>query len=194
VLIVNDGFEDKGRILEVCNKQNFQYLQHDSNKGKGAAVQTGMLNAKGNVCVFTDIDVPYKMQNMLDMIYAVRNGETEVAIGDRSLKQSEFYNKTPFYRNAGSRIFSLFVRSFAVRGFKDTQCGLKVFSSDVVPVLFSTLNIQGFAFDVEILKKCRKNNIVVLKFPVHFRKREASSVTLVKTLKMIIDVLKIAVK
>jgi dolichyl-phosphate beta-glucosyltransferase len=192
IILVNDGSPDEERIREVCSMLNITLLSHHSNLGKGAAVKTGMKSARGNVIVFTDMDVPYGFENLKMACDLILSSRVQVVTGDRTLDESDFFNKMPFYRNFGSKMFSVLVKMIVVRGFADTQCGLKAFSNEVAKKISAQLRTNGFAFDVEILKICRINRLSVFKIPVQLRKREMSSVTIFKATRMVLDLFKIA--
>lgn len=192
IIMVNDGSPDEERIREACSMLNITLLSHHTNLGKGAAVKTGMKSARGEVIVFTDLDIPYRFENMKQACELVLSSRAQVVTGDRTLGESDFFNKMPFYRNFGSKVFSVLVKLIVLRGFEDTQCGLKAFSSEASKNISAQLRINGFAFDVEILKICKINRLSVFKIPVQLRKREMSSVTILKATRMIVDLFKIA--
>jgi dolichyl-phosphate beta-glucosyltransferase len=191
IIVVDDSCPDKFQLNLAANKQNVFIVLHKENKGKGAAVQSGINRASGNIVLFTDADFPYSNDNIKTAIEEIHKG-AELVIGDRTISGSDFYSKMPLYRNTGSALFTMFVKLFALRGFGDTQCGLKAFSSNAAQMLFSKLKTKGFAFDVEILRKAKQNKMIIKKIPVHFARKQASSITLTKALQTFFDVLKIS--
>ncbi len=192
VVVVDDGSEQADRILKTCLNLGFQYLRLKSNMGKGYAVRYGVKHSKAQHILYTDADIPYDFENVLKACSLILSGTVDLVIGDRTLKESKFYSMMPFVRNVGSKLFSAFVRAIAIRGFGDTQCGLKAISAASAQEIFKNIRTSGFAFDVEILRKAKKRNLKIEKIPVKFRKREMSSVTLGKAIRTCLDVIIIA--
>ena len=188
IILVDDACKDKKIIEKASCLKHVIIVHHSKNMGKGAAVKTGVFCSTGDIILFTDADFPYSFDTIAKAIEEVQLG-ADVVIGDRTISGSDFYSKMPYYRNTGSKIFSFLVQSLAVKGFEDTQCGLKAFSSQAANTLFANIKTKGFAFDVELLKKAKSAKFLVKKIPVQFTKKHASSLTIAKTIKTFIDVI-----
>lgn len=188
VIIVDDGgndFDSLGRSLP----EGVQLLRHPINKGKGAAVRTGMLAAKGNVRLFTDIDLPYDLSLIPAMVEYISKAGFHMVIGDRQLPDSKYHQQICWNRRLSSKIFSYIAGSFITGGFFDTQCGLKCFRGDVAMQMFRHARVDRFAFDVELVYIALINQLDIKRIPVCLRKNDSSSVRLVHdSLRMLIDV------
>jgi len=191
IILVDDSCSNKPQLNLAAKNKKVILLVHHENQGKGAAVQSGINRASGDIVLFTDADFPYSNDNIKTAIEEIHKG-ADVVIGDRTISGSDFYSKMPFYRNIGSTFFAILVRLCAVKGFGDTQCGLKAFSSQAAKTLFEKLKTKGFAFDVEILRKAKQNKMIIKKIPVHFARKQASSITLAKAFQTFFDVIKIS--
>jgi dolichyl-phosphate beta-glucosyltransferase len=175
IIVVDDGGNDFG-ATPLPNRSGIRLLSHPRNRGKGAAVRTGMLAARGRVRVFTDVDMPYDMELVpLMMEYITRSG-FHLVIGDRSLPESVYGEATSFTRRVLSGVASRFIGSLVTGGFYDTQCGVKAVRGDVADELFPLVRIDGFAFDVEVVYLALKHRLDIKRVPVHLRRGDGSSV------------------
>lgn len=194
IIIVNDGSNDNGETLEVARENNCQYIEVKQNKGKGYAVRSGMLHAKGRFRIFTDVDIPFEYESMLRFLNYLDHKEFDVVIGDRTLEESSYFAEISGLRKLGSKIFSTFVGRFVAGGHFDTQCGIKGFKDTVAMDLFGVSKINSFAFDVELLYIALKRNYDIKRLPVKLRCQEGSSVNVFfHGIGMLIDVLRIKV-
>lgn len=189
-IVVDDGSNQKTACEEFCAQVGIKFLFNEVNLGKGAAVKKGMMAASGDVRIFTDCDIPFEYENIEQCISVIENEGADLAIGNRRMKDSQYYNKISFLRNVGSKLFTFFVGKFVTTGLFDTQCGLKAFRGEVANFLFSRSRINGFAFDVEILNMAMHQNYRIQHIPVKFRSSlGTSNVMLLKHgIKMIYDI------
>ena len=140
-IVVDDGSNQKTACEEFCAQVGIKFLFNEVNLGKGAAVKKGMMAASGDVRIFTDCDIPFEYENIEQCISVIENEGADLAIGNRRMKDSQYYNKISFLRNVGSKLFTFFVGKFVTTGLFDTQCGLKAFRGEVANFLFSRSRI-----------------------------------------------------
>jgi dolichyl-phosphate beta-glucosyltransferase len=194
IIVVDDGSNDK--TVEIVEKFSFdkkeiRILKHEKNMGKGAAVKTGILNAKGELILFTDADLSTPIEEFEKLKKEIENGY-DIAIGSRGLKDSKIVIPQPFYRRIIGKIFPFLVRLIVINDFKDTQCGFKLFKKEAGKKIFSQLKTDGFAFDVEVLARGKKENFKIIEVPVVWINSPYSSVKIFKdSFKMFISLLKI---
>ena len=188
VIVVDDGSNDEGETQRVAESNNCSFLTYNLNKGKGAAVRMGMLHARGEICIFTDADIPFEAEALENIINYLEFKEYDVVIGDRGLKDSNYFNKISSKRRFGSGFFTFIVGRFITTGISDTQCGLKGFKREIAKDLFSVSRIKGFTFDVELMYISLKRNYDIKKIPVSLRSQEGNSVNVLKHgFKMVVD-------
>lgn len=180
IIIVDDGSDDYGGTKRVATENKCIYIRHKINNGKGAAVRSGMLKAKGGFRIYTDVDIPFTLDSFKQFLRYLDFKEFDVVIGDRTLTGSSYAQKIPFIRKLGSDIFSFLAGRFVAGGYFDTQCGMKGFRSEAAEDIFSVSKIDGFAFDVEILYIALKRNYDIKRLPVKLRSNETSSVKIVR--------------
>ena len=175
VLVVDDGSTDA--TVEVAEAvaavdRRVRVLSYRPNRGKGFAVRTGMLEAQGELVVFTDADGSYSPSD-LDRILAALD-QAPVAIGTRTGGTSG-----PLARRAASRVFNLAIRGALGLSFGDTQSGLKGFRRAAAQQIFSRARVDGFAFDVEVLWLARQLRLEVAEVHVQALERQGSKVQMV---------------
>lgn len=198
VILVNDGSTDKTYdILKPAIKdlKSFQLLSYSKNRGKGYAVKKGMLSAKGAFRLFTDADIPYGFSTIHSIIYYLDFKEFDVCIGNRKASQSTYDVKSGVLRKLSSKIFTHIISNYVVTGMGDTQCGIKGFSAKIAERIFSNTEINGFAFDVEVLYLCHKYEYDIKKIPVEFEGNNITTINLMQSsLRMLKDVLSLPIR
>lgn len=190
VIVVDDGGGDIESL--PFDDPRFRLVKLGKNCGKGAAVKAGMREAKGQVRIFTDVDLPYGHELFPVIVYLIREKGFHVVIGDRTLPDSAYATELTASRKLASGVFSFFIGRFVTGGFFDTQCGLKAFRGDVCDELFRLSRIDRFAFDVELVYLTLKHKLDMKRIPVRLKANETSSVRIVRdSLNMLRDVLAI---
>lgn len=192
VILVDDGSSDSGLTGAYAAKHGLLYHKLVANKGKGAALRKGFELARGNIQLFTDVDIPFQYHNMDTFITLLGQAPRSLIIGDRTDPQSVYFEKTSLLRNQGSKLVSALVHLLFTKNVKDTQCGLKGMGKQVARLLFSNSHIDRFAIDIELIYLACKNDIPITKVPVQLRYNENSSVHPAKDgLKLLSDIYRI---
>lgn len=192
ILVVDDGSNDNGATKQVAEELGCAYLCNDKNIGKGESVRKGMLAATGKFRIFTDADIPFNAEAIEQFLHYMDEKEFHMAIGDRTLNESSYFNSKSGLRNLASKSFSFFVGRFVAGGMFDTQCGIKGFRAEVAKDIFGVSRIKGFTFDVELLYIALKRNYDIKRLPVTLRSQEGQSVKLLlHSFTMMADLMKI---
>jgi len=156
LLVVDDGSRDRTADLAAAfAAQGVRVLRHERNRGKGAAVRTGVLASRGYRVLLSDADFSTPIAELPKLERCLANG-TPLVIGSRGLADSQVRQRQPFYRETMGKIFNRLIRLFGVRGIRDTQCGFKLLAGDVGRGLAAELTIDGFAWDVELIWLARR--------------------------------------
>jgi dolichyl-phosphate beta-glucosyltransferase len=194
IIIVDDGSKDDTvEVLEKFIKKypQMQLLKHKVNSGKGAAIKTGVMSSKGRLILFSDADLSTPIEELKKLNKAILDGY-DISIASRGLKDSNIVIPQPFHRRLAGKIFPLLVRLIVLKDFRDTQCGFKLFTKEAGLFLFSNLQTESFAFDVEILYRAIKNNLKVKEVPVKWINSDISKVNIfTDPIKMFISLFKI---
>jgi len=194
ILIIDDGSSDDMleiyRRLELLDRRVRVLLC--PHLGKGAAVRMGILNARGLYVLFVDADGATPLTEIPKLISELDAGH-HIAIGSRAAPATEAVQvDTSVHRKIIGRMFAFFVNTIAVKGIGDTQCGFKMFKSDVVRKIFAAQHLDGFAFDVEILFLARRASLSIVEVPVNWNAQKGSKVNLIAdSLKMLRDIIRI---
>lgn len=170
ILVINDGSRDNtAEIVRNYSRKNanVRLLENPGNRGKGYSVRNGVLNARGEMILFTDADLSSPIEEAPKLFEALRQG-ADMAIGSRWL-QVELQNKRqPIHRQVFGRIFNLLLRVTLGLPYKDTQCGFKAFPRSVGQAVFSRQKIERWGFDPEILYIARKLGYKITEVPVEW--------------------------
>lgn len=193
VIVVENGSMDK--TLEVAQRfsethPTFRVIQ--SKRGKGAAVQRGMLEAQGEYLFMCDADLSMPVDETTKFIPPMMQ-DFDIAIGSREAKGSVRYNEPP-YRHLGGRGINFIIQLFILPGLNDTQCGFKCFRADVAKDVFTKQTLHGWSFDIELLHIARRRGYRVREIPIHWYHFADSKVSALRdALRMIQDIFRIHV-
>lgn len=177
VILVDDGSRDGSADFIADTFPDVRLLRHPVNRGKGAAVRTGMLAASGRYRFFIDADIPFDLDALEVMLRHLDVREFHLCIGSRSASPPAGAVRQSLFRRVSSFIFTQFVSRIVVTGVRDTQCGFKGFRGDVADYLFRVGRVDNFAFDVELLYLAFKNDFDIKRVPVTLISNDFSSVS-----------------
>ncbi|NUU17109.1 glycosyltransferase [Cellulomonas humilata] len=133
-------------------------------QGKGAAVRAGIRRADAPFVAYLDADQSTPPQALITGLMLLKHGWDAVIGSRRALGGVYLVPQAPL-RRAGSRAFNL-AASRIVGQVSDTQCGLKMFRTEAIKPVFAASQIDGFAFDVELLARARDAGLRVMELPV----------------------------
>ena len=193
LIVVNDGSTDAtGRTArQILSETRIatRLLENFPNRGKGAAVRTGLLAAREPIGLFSDADLSTPIEETPKLIEPIANGEVDIAFGSRALDRSLIGIHQPWRREQAGRVFNLLVRVATGLPFWDTQCGFKAFRLDVCRPILEAARVNGFAFDVELLNLARRAGLRIREIPVRWNHAEGSKVSFFKdSLRMLREV------
>jgi dolichyl-phosphate beta-glucosyltransferase len=169
ILVVDDGSRDRTaaiarRVLGADSPHRI-LRSPPPNHGKGWAVRTGMLAARGERALFSDADLSTPVGESARLFEALDRGH-DVAIGSRWAKGAAIGVHQPWAREQLGRMLNAAVRAVALPEYRDTQCGFKCFSRRASEAVFSRLTLDGFAFDVEALFIAKRLGLRIAEVPV----------------------------
>jgi dolichyl-phosphate beta-glucosyltransferase len=179
VIIVDNGSTDNTFNMAkdfAINYPNFHVIE-EKNKGKGNAVKTGMLNAKGQYRIFSDVDLSVPITEIVNFLPPMNY--SPISIASREASGAIRYNE-PWNRHIMGRVFNLLVSKLLIPELKDTQCGFKCFRADAADAVFHNLTSGGWAFDIEILYVARLLNFQICEIPVSWYYHENSKISPVR--------------
>lgn len=180
ILVVDDGSSDgTAGVVQEFSRGNsrVRLLRLDANRGKGHAVKTGVLRARGRRILFADADGSTPIAE-IERLHAALDGGARVAIGSRALKSDETHITTHAHRRIFGQAFNRLINALVVPQIRDTQCGFKLFDRAAAHFLFGQQQSSGFGFDVEILYLARRAGLEIAEVAVNWNNAPGSKVNL----------------
>ncbi len=177
-----DGTPDRLAALAAADPDpRFRVIAYSPNRGKGYAVRTGLLAARGAYRVFTDIDLAYRFDDIARVADELRSGAA-VAIASREHPESTVQLPPrclgyAYRRRLQSKVFGAVARVLLPLDHADTQAGLKGMTAEAARRVLPALTCDGFGFDCELLTACARYGIPVAEVPVCVRYEDAASTT-----------------
>jgi glycosyltransferase involved in cell wall biosynthesis len=194
VIVVNDGSRDgTADLVRHYAQRNpcLCLLENPGNHGKGYSVRNGMLNANGEILLFSDADLSSPIEEAPKLLAALQAG-ADVAIGSRWLRPELQTQRQSLPRQFYGRLFNLVLRILLGLNFKDTQCGFKAFTRRAAQSIFPLQRIERWGFDPELLYLSRKSGLRVVEVPVAWAHREGTRISPLRDgMKMFGEVLRV---
>jgi len=195
VIFVDDGSLDNTlKILKEFKPRFFKIISYKPNRGKGYAIRKGVEKATGDYVGFTDSDLPYPLEDLKKAFLYLK--DFDIVIGSRNLVKINKV-KTSLIRKIYGRAFNLLSKIILSHNISDTQCGMKVFRTEVAKDLFSRQLLNRFAFDIEVLYIAKKQNYRIKELPAVLLRTHSyrkSKVSLIKDpIRMFLDLIRIKI-
>lgn len=165
IIVVDDGSDD-GTEKIIRQIPGLKFIRHETNRGKGAAVRTGLGLVTAEIVVIQDADLEYDPNDYLKLIEPIENGRSQVVYGSRNLKKNEASKK--IYKWGG--IFLSHLANF-LYGLKitDEATGYKMIKTDLLKSL--ELKCQRFEFCPEVTAKLGKRKYKIIEVPIFYNPR-----------------------
>ncbi len=185
IVVVDDGSRDDtcGVVTRaMASMPNLRLVRQMPNRGKGAAVRRGMLEACGQIRVMCDADGSMPPEQLPQLLAPIIECRAAIAIGSRYAEGAKSDAKQPFYRVLWSRLANRVIQRSLVPGVRDTQCGFKAFTAEAARDLFPYARIDGWAFDLEILALAKRRGFEIAEIGVEWKDDRRSRVNPLKDL------------
>jgi len=181
VILITDGSTDEtATIAEESARKGalpIRVLANPINHGKGFCVAQGVQLARGAHILMTDADLSTPLEE-LDRLTPWLDRGYAVAIGSRLLREEGTRVERSLRRAMVGRVFGLLTSRLVLSGFRDTQCGFKLFEAEAARAIFRRLTIHRFAFDVEVLVIAEALGFRIAEVPISWREDPRSKVRL----------------
>lgn len=169
VVVADDGSTDG--TLRVARDLGLELpvkvVSLQRNTGKGAALKAGVEIAQGEQVLLMDADLCVPLDDYFLLEKAISGG-VEAAIGSRYAPGAVITTHQPFLRRLGGRVFNLLVSLLVLPGFRDTQCGFKLFWGYSAKRVFRDVRSEGFEVDVEVIQRALLLGMRVREVGVHW--------------------------
>ena len=175
VIVVDDGSNDA--TSEIARQAGADVvIRLEENKGKGAAIRAGVQEANGSVVAFTDADLAYNPRQVVKLVTLVESGY-DMVVGSRQHIETKNLVRAGRFREVGGRLINIATSGILLGHYRDTQCGLKAFKSQVAKSLFDAGTLDGFSFDVELFHLAERWDLSLKEIPVEVENSQRSSVS-----------------
>jgi glycosyltransferase involved in cell wall biosynthesis len=183
IIVVDDGSDDQTHaVAEACAPKAaplapaLRVLRLPRNRGKGFAVRSGLMAAKGTYWLFSDADLSTPVSWAETLLSRVKDGRCDVAIGSRAVDRRMTLRRQALHRDWLGRCFNVWVRALTGLSVYDTQCGFKAMRAAPVAPLVRAMRLDGYGFDVELLGLCAAAGLRICEIPVVWRHADGSKV------------------
>jgi len=184
IIVVDDHSTDNSleEINKVNGKNEIQVIKHKENRGYGAAIVTGIKNARGRVLVTMDSDGQHSPYDILAMIKPIFEGEADYTIGSRYL--GSYFYKLPVSTRLGEVLIEKLIQIFFGKKIMNNQNGFRAFNRKVISI-FKDFKYEGYAFCTEQIIRATIKGFRIKECPikVYDRKYGTSNIILTKLTK-----------
>jgi dolichyl-phosphate beta-glucosyltransferase len=196
IIIVVEPSEDGTLALAESAAKSVSQLTvmtHHERRGKGFAVRSGMLRARGDFIFFTDADLSTPLEDLDASLQRMRSDRsTDLIVGNRQHPETRTILRQNAKRERMGKIFNRIATQMTGLSIRDTQCGFKGFRHRAAKEIFGRQRIDGFSFDVEVLLLAKAMGFLTVEVPVHWTNSPTSSVRVVHdSIGMLFDLFRI---
>jgi len=194
VLYIDDGSTDNTyQLLSRIQQEHpgLRVIRSKKNLGKGNAIRLGLQEAKGDFVMFSDADFSTPIEETGKLLDALHKNH-DIAIGSRGLKASNIEVRQSWARENMGKMFNRIIRAILPLKISDTQCGFKMFRKESLLIILPRMQMNGFAFDVEMLMIGQIHGMRIAEIPVTWRNAKGSKVHPIRSsIQMLKDVIAI---
>lgn len=167
ILVVDDGSTDGTRdIVLGMDHPDVQAICHDKNCGKGAAIQTGLGHAAGDIILIQDADLEYDPAEYPILLQPILSGKADVVYGSRFGGHGA-HRVLYFWHYVGNRFLTLMSNIFTDLNLTDMESCYKVFTKEALEGI--KIEEKRFGFEPEITAKiARKRNLRIYEVPISY--------------------------
>jgi len=172
IIIVDDGSKDGTReaLKKLDGKKKVRVILHKQNQGKGAAVVTGMKEAKCEIILIQDADLEYDPRDYPALLKPIEEGLADVVYGSRFLGGP--HRVTMFWHQVANKLLTLMTNILYDSILTDMETGYKVFRHKVIEGM--TIRARRFNFEPEFTAKILKRKYRIYEVPISFNPRDYS--------------------
>ncbi len=166
LVIVDDGSHDGTReLLAQLEPHVGRVILHEKNQGKGAAIQTGLKNATGDLIIIQDADLEYDPNDINKLLLPILDGRADVVYGSR-FAGGEIHRVLYFWHYAGNKILTLLTNMFANLNLTDMETCYKLFRREVLSDI--VIEEKRFGFEPEITLKVARKQVRIYEVSISY--------------------------
>ncbi len=163
-------FEAELPTLPADPWNGFQFVYHEKNRGKGAAVRTGFQSARGDVVIIQDADMEYDPSEYPRLLGPIVEGKADVVFGSRFLGDQP-HRVLYYWHYLGNKFLTTLSNCFTNLNLTDMETCYKLFKRDVIQQIAPTLRQDRFGFEPEITAKVARRGFRVFEMSISYSGR-----------------------
>ena len=183
IIVVDDHSTDNSlaEIRKIKDHRNLHVLEHRTNRGYGAALNTGIHFSKGEIFVTMDSDGQHHPKDIITLVEPILNGEADITIGSRY--KGTYNYDLPIIKRFGEALLEIGIRFFFGQKVKNNQSGFRAFHRKTFPI-FENIRFEGYAFTTELILAAALRDLRIKEVPIELlgRKHGSSYIVLYKLL------------
>jgi len=172
LVIVDDGSTDgtRDRLNAYAGDADVTLVLHPANRGKGAALRTGFMQAKGDVVIVQDADLEYDPADYARLLQPIIEGEADVVFGSRFIGGN--HRVLYFWHSAGNKFLTLMSNIFTNLNLTDIETCYKMFRREIIQEIAPTLQEDRFGIEPELTAKlARISGVRIYERPISYSGR-----------------------
>jgi dolichyl-phosphate beta-glucosyltransferase len=182
LVLVDDGSQDDSPELVdrlAAADPHVRALHHEFNRGKGAAVRTGVLATRGDAVLFCDADLSTPPETLRTFLAALEEG-ADVVVGNRKSERAVIERWQPPIRTWLGLGFTRLANAMTGLSVLDYTCGFKLFRGEPARAVFQAVQTERWSFDVEVLARAARAGLQLKQIPIRWKHVDGTNVRVLR--------------